>query len=284
MKKSKIAVIALIALAVVLILSGCGKKQEVAKAPVATSVTATSPLLADGNYFAIDKREVAPDWRYYVQLTVSGGKVTSVNWSAVNPVGDDKKAWDMAGKYNMVKFGGAQAEWYEQAQRVEEAYLQSQNPDLPDAIGGVSITFDEFGALVKRALSLGPVTQGPYQDGEYYAEKATFGDSGWKNYVALLVRNGNIVFANWSGVDKDGQNKRQVAEKGGYGMIKASSIKKEWHEQAIAAEAYLLKTQDPKAITLKADGTTDAIAGATMTVSEFFHLVEEALAKGPRKY
>jgi hypothetical protein len=31
--------------------------------------------------------------------------------------GDDKKAYDKAGKYNMVKFGKAQDEWYVQAQK-----------------------------------------------------------------------------------------------------------------------------------------------------------------------
>ena len=278
MKQSKITVIGLLVLTVVLILSGCAKKSEAVQvAPSAPGATAPA-VLADGSYFAIDTSEVAPDWRYFVEVSVKGGKIVSANWSAVNPAGDDKKAWDMAGKYNMVKFGGAQAQWYEQAQRVEEEFIKIQSANLPDAISGVSITFDDFTALAQRALRLGPVTQGAYLDGEYYAEEADFGDSGWKNYVSILVRNGNIVNVNWSGLDREGRDKKAVALVGDYGMIKASGIKKEWHEQAQAAEAYLLKTQDPKKIDLKSDGKTDAIAGATMAVAEFFTLAQKALA------
>ena len=286
MKKSKIVLIAVLTMAVVLIFSGCGKKQEApafSASPV-PAMAAPKAALADGNYFAIDRSEAAPNWRYYVELAVSDGAITEVNWSAVNPAGMDKKTVDKAGQYNMVKYGGAQAEWYQQAEKVEEQLIKTQSADLPDAIGGVSIGFDEFKALVKQALASPPAVRGPYADGEYYAEEGAFASSGWKYFVSLLVRNGNIVHANWSAVDKDGRDKRQVAASGEYGMIKVSSLKKEWHEQALEAEMYLLKTQDPKQIALKADGKTDAIAGATITVGVFFDLAEAALANGPRTY
>ncbi|MFA5698602.1 MAG: hypothetical protein WC954_02575, partial [Sphaerochaeta sp.] len=84
MKQSKITVIGLLVLTVVLILSGCAKKSEAVQvAPSAPGATAPA-VLADGSYFAIDTSEVAPDWRYFVEVSVKGGKIVSANWSAVN--------------------------------------------------------------------------------------------------------------------------------------------------------------------------------------------------------
>ncbi|MDD4574565.1 MAG: hypothetical protein PHR69_10160, partial [Sphaerochaeta sp.] len=74
------------------------------------------------------------------------------------------------------------------------------------------------------------------------------------------------------------------ASEGKYGMIKASKVGKEWHEQAQATEAYLIETQDPKKIRFtKTDGITDDIAGVSMNVGDFFSLATKALAAGPKK-
>jgi major membrane immunogen (membrane-anchored lipoprotein) len=194
----------------------------------------------------------------------------------------------------MVKFGGAQAEWYEQAAKAEAYLLETQDLEgitykddegHTDDIAGVSIHVNAFYDLAKEALAAGPNEIGPFQDGSYYASDETFSSSGWKGYVSLLVNNGNIESVYWSGVDKDGRDKKQVAAEGGYGMIAHSEIGKGWHEQAAAVEAYLLSTQDPTQISYKDDGGhTDDIAGATMSVSNFYALVEQALAAGPKQY
>ncbi len=54
-----------------------------------------------------------------------------------------------------------------------------------------------------------------------------------------------------------------------YGMKPASSIKKEWYEQADAFDAYAVgKTAEELAkLSVRSDGKTDAIAGCTMAVS-----------------
>jgi major membrane immunogen (membrane-anchored lipoprotein) len=248
----------------------------------------------DGAYFAIADSYPSSGWKEYVSLTVLNGRIAAVNWSAVNRTGDDKKPYDKAGNYNMVKFGGAQAEWYEQAAKAEAYLLETQDLEgitykddegHTDDIAGVSIHVNAFYDLAKEALAAGPNEIGPFQDGSYYASDETFSSSGWKGYVSLLVNNGNIESVYWSGVDKDGRDKKQVAAEGGYGMIAHSEIGKGWHEQAAAVEAYLLSTQDPTQISYKDDGGhTDDIAGATMSVSNFYALVEQALAAGPKQY
>jgi major membrane immunogen (membrane-anchored lipoprotein) len=65
-------------------------------------------------------------------------------------------------------------------------------------------------------------------------------------------------------------------------MKKVSKIGKEWHEQAAVVEKYLIDTQDiafSKYTT--PEGNTDAIAGASIHVKEFFELVKAAVAAGP---
>jgi len=237
---------------------------------------------ADGAYFAISD-SYDSDWKEYVSLTVINGRIAGANWSALNIKNDDKKAYDKAGNYNMVKFGNAKAEWSQQANDTEAYLVAAQKTGSVDEIGSVSIHVDSFNALVAKALAAGPVALGPYADGVYTAMADAYDNGGWKTTVSLFVHNGNIVNVYYSGLDKDGRDKQTVASQGGYGMIKASAIGKEWNEQAKAVEAYLIKTQDPKKITLKSDGHTDDIAGASMAVSDFFSLAGKALAAGPRK-
>ncbi|MDD3930195.1 MAG: hypothetical protein PHY87_10385, partial [Sphaerochaeta sp.] len=154
-----------------------------------------------------------------------------------------------------------------------------------DDIAGVSVHVNSLYALVEKALANGPVALGPFANGGYYATEAEFGSSGWKGFVSLFVSNGNLVNVYWSAVDKDNRDKQTVAKEGGYGMIKASTIGKEWHEQAAAVQSHLLSTQDPKKINYKDEkGHTDDIAGATVHVNDFYALVEQALANGAKKY
>lgn len=121
-----------------------------------------------------------------------------------------------------------------------------------------------------------------YQDGVYYSEAADFdAKTGWKEVVELKVEGGKIVSVDWNGVNKDGGlDKKTYSEKGLYGM-KAGGASAEWHEQAAKAEQFLLDNQDPKAISLKDDGTTDAISGVSIHVNGFQELVEKALEAGP---
>ena len=236
----------------------------------------------DGAYSAIaDTYE--SDWKEFVSLTVINGRIAGAYWSGLNNKNEEKKAYDRAGRYNMVKYGNARAEWYQQAGDVESYLVKNQRGGTVDEIGSVSIHVDSFDALVAKALANGPVALGPYADGTYASGADAYDNGGWKSSVSLYVHNGNIINVYYSGVDKDGRDKQTVAAEGGYGMIKASGIGKEWHEQAQAVEAYLIKTQDPKRITIKSDGHTDDIAGASMTVSDFFTLAQKALAAGPKK-
>ena len=248
----------------------------------------------DGAYFAMADEYPSSGWKEYVSLTVLNGRIAAVNWSAVNKSGDDKKPYDKAGKYNMVKFGGAQAEWFEQAKAAEDYLIDVQDPSAitykdddghTDDIAGVSIHVDALFDLAAEALEAGAVELGPYADGGYYASEDEFSSSGWKGYVSLLVKDGNIVNVYWSAVNEAGDDKKVYDMEGNYQMVARGGAIDEWYVQAERVEDYLLETQDPKAITYKDDnGHTDDIAGATIHVNDFYALVEKELAAGPKKY
>lgn len=243
---------------------------------------------ADGLYYAEADDFGSSGWKYFVALKVEGGKIVDVHWNALPQNGGlDKKNFDKAGKYGMKAKAGAQAEWWEQAEKAEAHLLEVQDPKAfaynedgkTDAIAGVSITVSDLPVLAQKALDAGPVEPGPYKDGTYYAEEADFGSSGWKYTATITVVNGNIVAADWNGVHKDGgDDKDTVSASGEYGMVEKGGAQAEWHEQAALAEAFLIEKQDPAAITYTTDqGHTDAIAGVSIHVVEFFELAEKAL-------
>ena len=135
-------------------------------------------------------------------------------------------------------------------------------------------------ALFAATISIGAQTP---KDGVFFAQEEAFDKSGWKYQVVLEVKDGKVVDASWNGVSKLGlADKKKVAASGGYGMVKVSKLKKEWHEQAAVVEEYLVKTQDVGFNKYKnAAGNTDAISGASIMVKEFFELSKKALASAP---
>ena len=120
------------------------------------------------------------------------------------------------------------------------------------------------------------------KDGVYFAQDKGFGSSGWRDQVVVTVAGGKIAKVEWNGVSNlpGATDKKSWAASGKYGMKKVSKIG-EWNEQAAAAEAWLLKSQDVAYAKFDKNGKTDAISGATMTTKGFLDLVNAALAAGP---
>lgn len=296
-----------LALVLVVALGACGTKEE-APAPTpeteaeateepaeepaeetAEETEATEGALEDGTYFAMDDEFADSGWKTAVTLKVEGGKIVSADWNGVNvKAGLDKKAFSKEGLYGMKEKANAQAEWHEQAEKVEAYLLETQDPKQieykdneghTDAIAGVSIHVNEFFELAEKALANGPIEEGPYTNGALHAENKEF-VNGWKETVDLTVLNGHIVGAYWDGISEEDAEvtKKAASEEGSYGMKEKGNAQAEWHEQAAKAEAYLLETQDPTKIEYKDEkGTTDAISGVSVGVKGFFELAKEAL-------
>ncbi|MFA5570560.1 MAG: FMN-binding protein [Sphaerochaetaceae bacterium] len=291
MKKYSV-ILVLLVVAVALVVTGCAKKAEVTQTPAAAAVTPIEKpeVYQDGVYFTLGEEFESSGWKYAVTITVTDGKIVDVDWNGVNVNGGpDKKTLDKSGNYNMVKFGGAIAEWYEQAERVEAYLVETQNPlDVVysdaeghvDSISGVTVTVDEFFRLAQVALAQGPVGSGSYANGAYYASAADFHE-GWKDYVSVTVVNGFISSVNWNAVNEEGVDKKSYDRAGNYNMMKFGGAIADWYEQAEAAELYVVKTQNTD-VALNADGSTDEISGATISVDGFVELLQQALAAGPQ--
>jgi major membrane immunogen (membrane-anchored lipoprotein) len=277
---------------------GCANEEEAPAAaqsapaaPTETRTAAPAGDYEDGIYFAREDGFGSSGWKSVATVVVEDGKIVDADWNGAHmSAGYDKKKVAKDGDYNMVAFGNAQAEWDVQAERAEAYLLEVQDPTAiaytddeghTDDIAGVSIHVAGFFDLVERALEAGPAALGPYEDGVYHAEADEFASSGWKGTVDMTVYNGRIMAVNWSAVNEAGEDKKEASINGDYGMVAKGGAQAEWHEQAYAAEAFLLETQDPAAITYNADGYTDAISGVSVHVSEFAALVEKALEAGP---
>jgi major membrane immunogen (membrane-anchored lipoprotein) len=275
MMKNKVCALILVFVMVSILVAGC----------------TTGPGYKDGHYFVQeDEFSAKTGWKSTVTFDVENGKIANVDWNAVNvKAGLDKKTASKEGKYPMVEVGGAQAHWHEQAEKAEAYLLEKQDPKAieysdeeghTDAISGVSVHVSDFFLLVDKALTNGPVERGPYTDGAYHAEEPEFSEQGWKYTVDITVMNGEIVSAYWNGIHNEQEkDKKTTSIDGEYGMVEKGGAQAEWHEQAMKAEAHLIKTQDPTDVTYSDDeGHTDAISGVTIHVIEFFNLVEEALS------
>ncbi len=133
-------------------------------------------------------------------------------------------------------------------------------------------------AMLALAFSVSAQT---LKDGKYFAQESAFASTGWRDQVVIEVKGGKISTVNWNGIGNQGlADKKTVAASGAYGMKKVAK-QGEWDVQAKNVEDFLIKIQDPSKIPLNDKGKTDAITGASMTVSGFVDLVKKALAAGP---
>ncbi len=230
----------------------------------------------DGVYFKQAAEFESSGWKSQVIVEVKGGKIVRAQWNGTSNIAGatDKKSWAASGKYGMAK-AAKQGEWDKQAAAVEAYLVKTQDVNFSkfdkegrtDAISGATIHVSEFFAMVKEALETAPVPKGTFKkDGWFFAEQADFdANSGWKDSVLCTVVNGTLVDVLWSATSKDPAKKSKIVEskEGRYGMGKAAK-KGEWDVQAVAMQDAIVKAGDPAKIPLKADGTTDAVSGASI--------------------
>ncbi len=299
MKTNRIvALLVLLLGATALLLVGCGGGGEEAAPEEADSQEPAGESMAgdyeDGIHFAQeDGFSERTGWKYMVTLEVEGGEIVSAEWNGAHREnGTDKVTRSESGEYGMVERGDAQWPWFEQAAKAEEYLLQTQDPTeinytdeegRTDSFSGATIHVVEFFTLAEEALSDGPEGYGMWQDGTYHAEADGFSEQGWKDQVDITVVSGRIVAAWWDPIAEDGgTNKKQRSMDGEYGMVENSDAQWPWHEQAIAAEEYLMEVQGPAAIELDDEGNADAISGASIHVNGLVEVAMKALEGAKR--
>ncbi len=238
--------------------------------------------LADGEYFAINS-EYYDGWMDFLSFSVENGIITAAKWDSLPQSGYELKSTLAAnGEYSM-KGAGAQHEWNEQVQLFADALvgtpglsvLNIDDEGKTDAISGVTISVDGVYSLYKQAIEAGPQPRSELNDGLYCTEADEYVD-GYKEYIAMYVSGGRIVWLNWNAISEDGsESKKSLGDS--YGMKAESGIGAEWYEQAQAFENYVIQNQGVDGLSTDDDGTTDAISGCTMVVSDAAEMTAEVI-------
>jgi major membrane immunogen (membrane-anchored lipoprotein) len=229
----------------------------------------------DGVYFAEDKDFGSSGWKEQAIIEVANGKIVKVIWNGVSNLAGaaDKKTYAASGKYGMVKASKIKAEWDVQAKAVEQFIVKNQDPNFnkfdasgaTDAISGASMHVKPFFDLVQQALKSAPVAKGSYKDGWYYAQSQDFDKSGWKDSVLITIVNGSIVDVVWNGISKDPNAKSKYVQSVA-GTYKMNAKNGEFHVQSERVAQAIVKAGDPSKIAVKANGTTDAVSGVSISV------------------
>ncbi len=116
----------------------------------------------DGVYEATGDTTESNGYTSKVSITVENGAITDVDYNGFNENGTDKKTESHPEgnyTYDMVSAGG-QSDWYVQAELLEDALIQTQDPakinvdseGKTDSVAGVSIKASEFVELSTEAL------------------------------------------------------------------------------------------------------------------------------------
>ncbi len=132
---------------------------ELVKKALASQPVKKGTYKKDGWFYAAAQEFDKSGWKETVLITVVNGTIVDVVWNALpqDPKGKSKLVSSMTGTYAM---NGAQGPWHVQAERMQKALLEKQNPTLiavkadgkTDAVSGVSITVSSFLQLASRAL------------------------------------------------------------------------------------------------------------------------------------
>lgn len=291
MKSKKVLSIFLTAVLAASVLVGCGTTSETEETPTnqeqQTEDTVSEAKYEDGFYYAAAD-EFGNGWKYNVTIEVKDGKIVDAEWNGMNIAGGkDKVTLAADGEYGMLKASEIGAEWHDQAEKVADHLIETQDPTAieytdedghTEAISGATIKVKTFFELADKALQGDPIEKGDYKDGYYNAEapKDSFGEI---PMIQLVVVNGRIVDANFNYImdNKEGElsDKKTISINGEYDMdpIAIAPI----YEQLAMYEKYLADTQTYDLNYIDEDGRTDAISGASIHVREFFTLVEPTL-------
>lgn len=114
-----------------------------------------------------------------------------------------------------------------------------------------------------------------WADGTYETEEADFDEQGYKDKVSLTILDGRITEVIWDAYNEAGELKSVLSADGIYEMPGDLT----WQEQAMAITDFLIQNQSAEAITLNAEGKTDAVTGVSISVKDFVTLVKEGLQK-----
>lgn len=240
-------------------------------------------VLTDGIYQATAK-EPHNGYTSQVTLAVRNGRISEVVWDAFDADGNSKRLLADQGEYVMTPDG---SNWREQADVIATYAIERQGihtltlneEGKTDAVATVSISVNEFTALVEECLSSAEQTKGgtdsPLQDG-IYVERAAQAENGYTSQFTMVVEGGVITKVTWDAVDDAGNGKAGLSREGRYVMTDNGML---WADQAEALAAYLIEHQGLEGLNFDENGKTDAVSGVSISIQDFVGQAEACLTR-----
>ena len=139
-----------------------------------------------------------------------------------------------------------------------------------------------LGIALLAASAAGCALQPSYPDGVYFAAGDMDAGSGYRTIVTVKVSENRIESVDWNEIHYLNADKKALGD--AYGMKGASSIGKEWYEQAKAIEDVLVK-RGPEIIEYDREGETAGkvknVSGASISVANVLGVFDKAMSSQP---
>ncbi len=158
-------------------------------------------------------------------------------------------------------------------EEIELINIQTMREAIPVALGDtVEEAQDE--ALEQTRLT-------GLNDGVYYAQSLSADNSGYIDYVEMVIENGLITTVQWNAFNTDMniKNRRDSALDGVYSVPGLN-----WASQSYILCHALIDCQNPDLLAMKSDGTTDIIDGVTINIRTFYDLSVECIENSRAGY
>ncbi|WP_455382190.1 FMN-binding protein [Salinispira pacifica] len=251
-------------------LISCGNSGSQSGQKSGSSAAAQNAALKDGTYLATYGATDPHGWQEFLQVEVKGGKITTVDFNAINAQ-KARKTNDQNYNATMKKIAGTNPIEYTAALQKE---LVSKQTVPVDAVTGATESSKDFNELAGRILSAaqsGDTTPIVLPQNATYTATGKANQHGWMPYVEITFTDNSI-----SGVTVD-----QVKKENGK-ITDRQSTDKSFQEQYKKAtgksitdvfstlESELQKSGDPN--------TVDAVSSATEISKQFKELASQILS------
>ncbi|MBS4199390.1 FMN-binding protein [Bacillus sp. FJAT-49732] len=169
--------------------------------------------MKDGTYTLKEKDFDDHGWKASMTITVKGGKITESTYNYEDENGK-LKSEDEGYQKNMSEKTGVGPKDY--IPQLNEELVKSQDAQRVDVVTGAthsSETFLNYAQQLIQASQKGDTstieidTRAPLVDGVYSLVEKNIGSTGWKTYLNITVKDGQIIESDYNYLNKDGDLK-----------------------------------------------------------------------------
>lgn len=121
-----------------------------------------------------------------------------------------------------------------------------------------------------------PAEGAAFEDGTYTVEADQPDYNGYRNTMKLTITDGKMTEIIWDALDTEGKSKRVLSDNGEYVMTESGPT---WKEQAEALAAAVIENQSTDFLSPDDQGKTDAVAGVSISITDFVTLVKQCLVQ-----